>query len=687
MSTEPDVTTDATSENKQVVANERPKFGPQGRGHGPMGAMGGGAAEKAVNFFPSLKRLVGYLRPQKVAVTIVIVMAAIGVSFNVLGPKVLGKATDVIFAGVVGKQLPAGVPLQTIIDGLRAKGQGQFADMLSGMTVVPGQGIVFDDLFKWLMLAVGLYALGAILMWGNGWILNSVVQKTVYEMRRQVATKLERLPLSYFDKQPRGELLSRVTNDIDNVSQSLQQTLSQLLTSLLTVIGVLIMMLTVSPILTVIALVSIPVSVGIVAVIGKQSQKRFAAMWKHTGELNGQIEEAFTGHALVKVFGRQQEMNETFHDKNAELYKAAFGAQFISALIMPVMFFVGNLSYVLVAVVGGLRVANGQLSLGDVQAFITYSRQFTQPLTQIASMANLLQSGVASAERVFEVLDAEEMSAESTGALPEPTRGKVTFEHLDFSYLADKPLIENLNLKVEPGQTVAIVGPTGAGKTTLVNLVMRFYELNGGRITLDGVDISSVPRADLRANLGMVLQDTWLFHGTIRDNIAYGRPTASDEEIQDAARATYVDRFVHTLPEGYETVIDEEGSNVSVGEKQLITIARAFLADPALLILDEATSSVDTRTEVLVQKAMGALRQGRTSFVIAHRLSTIRDADVILVMEHGQIVEQGNHAGLLAAKGPYYDLYQSQFSGAITSDDELPELAGAGAGSGVPRQS
>jgi ATP-binding cassette subfamily B protein len=689
MSTETDVPTDATTdENKPVVANERPKFGPQRRGRGPMGGhMGGGTGEKAINFLPSLKRLVGYLSPQKVAVSIVIAVAALGVTFNVLGPKVLGKATDVIFAGVVGKQLPAGVPIPTIIAALRAKGQGQMADMLSGMNVVPGQGIVFDDLFRWLMLAVGLYAVGAILMWTNGWILNSVVQKTVYEMRRQVATKLERLPLSYFDKQPRGELLSRVTNDIDNVSQSLQQTMSQLLTSLLTVVGVLIMMLTVSPILTIIAFVSIPVSVGLVIVIGKQSQKRFAAMWKHTGELNGQIEEAFTGHALVKVFGRQQEMNTTFHDKNAELYKAAFGAQFISAIIMPVMFFVGNLSYVFVAVVGGLRVAAGQLSLGDVQAFITYSRQFTQPLTQIASMSNLLQSGVASAERVFEVLDAEEMSAESTGILPEPVQGKVAFENLAFSYLADKPLIENLNLEVEPGQTVAIVGPTGAGKTTLVNLVMRFYELDAGRITLDGVDISSIPRADLRSNLGMVLQDTWLFHGTIRDNIAYGRPDATDEEIHAAARATYVDRFVHTLPEGYDTVIDEEGSNVSVGEKQLITIARAFLADPALLILDEATSSVDTRTEVLVQKAMGALRHGRTSFVIAHRLSTIRDADVILVMEHGQIVEQGNHASLLAAKGPYYDLYQSQFSGATTPDDELPELAGAGAGSRAPRQS
>ena len=686
MSTETETMSD---EKKPVVANERPKFGPGNR-RGPMGhgPMGGGTGEKAVSFGPSLKRLVGYLAPQKLAVGIVIGLAAVGVTFNVLGPKVLGKATDVIFAGVVGKQLPAGVPVQSTIDALRAKGQGNLADMLTSMHVVPGQGILFGDLARWLGLAVGLYAIGAILLWANGWILSGVVQRTMYEMRREVATKLERLPLAYFDKQPRGELLSRVTNDIDNVSQSLQQTLSQLLTSLLTVVGVLIMMLTVSPILTVIAVVSIPVSVGLVAVIGKQSQKRFAAMWKHTGELNGQVEEAFTGHALVKVFGRQQEMNAAFHAKNAELYKAAFGAQFISAIIMPVMFFVGNLSYVLVAVVGGLRVASGQLSLGDVQAFITYSRQFTQPLTQIASMANLLQSGVASAERVFEVLDAEEMSPEADGRLPEPVRGRATFEDLDFSYLPDRPLIENLNLDVQPGQTVAIVGPTGAGKTTLVNLVMRFYELGGGRITLDGVDISSVPRADLRSNLGMVLQDTWLFHGTIRDNIAYGRPDASDSEIRAAARATYVDRFVHALPDGYDTVIDEEGSNVSVGEKQLITIARAFLADPALLILDEATSSVDTRTEVLVQKAMGALRRGRTSFVIAHRLSTIRDADVILVMEHGQIVELGDHAGLLAARGAYYDLYQSQFSGATATDEEeLPQLAGAAGGSRGPRMS
>ncbi len=662
-------TTTKTAEAPKV-ANERPKFGPQRRG-GPMGhGPGMGSGEKAVNFGPSMRRLVGQLAPEKVKVTIVVVVAAIGVAFNVVGPKLLGKATDVIFSGVIGKNLPAGASKEQIVAGLRAQGQDKLADMLNSMNVVPGQGIQFDQLFAWLGLAVGLYALAALFTWANGWILNGIVQRTVYGMRQKVAAKLERLPLSYFDKQPRGELLSRVTNDIDNVSTTMQQTLSQLLTSLLTVVGVLAMMLTVSWQLTLIALVSIPLSIVLVALIGKQSQKRFAAMWRHTGELNGKIEEAFTGHALVKVFGRQREVATDMHEKNDELFDAAFGAQFISGIIMPVMFFIGNLSYVLVAVIGGLRVASGQMSLGDVQAFIQYSRQFTQPLTQVASMANLLQSGVASAERVFEVLDAPEQSAEADGILPEPVRGRVVFDDVDFSYDPAKPLIEDLHLVAEPGQTVAIVGPTGAGKTTLVNLVMRFYELDGGHISLDGVDITTIPRATLRQNVGMVLQDTWLFHGTIRDNIAYGRPDASEREILAAAEATYVDRFVHSLPDGYDTVIDEEGSNVSAGERQLITIARAFLADPSLLILDEATSSVDTRTEVLVQRAMGALRQGRTSFVIAHRLSTIRDADVILVMEHGRIVEQGTHAGLLAAGGHYYDLCQSQFAGAATDDED-----------------
>ena len=530
--------------------------------------------------------------------------------------------------------------------------------------MVPGQGIDFGALGRVLLLALALYVVASLFMWLQGYLLNGAVQRSIYTLRNQVEAKINRLPLSYFDRQTRGELLSRVTNDIDNVTQALQQTLSQLLTSLLTVVGVMAMMLVVSPLLAAIALVTIPVSIFVTTVIGKRSQRLFMAQWKATGELNGHIEEAFTGHSLVKVFGRQREVEAEFATRNESLFRSGFGAQFVSGIIMPTMFFIGNLNYVVIAVVGGLRVASGTISLGDVQAFIQYSRMFTQPLTQLASMANLLQSGVASAERVFEVLDEEEESAEATGVLP-PTRGRVAFEHVTFSYEEDRPLITDLSLVAEPGSTVAIVGPTGAGKTTLVNLVMRFYELDGGRITLDGMDISSVPRAALRSEIGMVLQDTWLFHGTIWENIAYGRPDAGEAEIQAAAEATYVDRFVHTLPDGYETVIDEEGSNVSAGEKQLITIARAFLADPALLILDEATSSVDTRTEVLVQRAMARLRSDRTSFVIAHRLSTIRDADVILVMENGQIIEQGNHHDLLEARGAYFGLYCSQFAAAI----------------------
>jgi ATP-binding cassette subfamily B protein len=629
-----------------------------------------------MNFGPSAKRLLRRLRPHRVQVFGVFLLAVGSVLLSVLGPKILGRATDIIFAGAIGKSLPAGQTKEQVIEGLRAAGNNRLADLMSGIDLIPGVGIDFDALRNVLLLVIALYVGSFFLSWIQGYILNGVVQRTIYELRSEVEDKLNRLPLSYFDGAPRGELLSRVTNDIDNISTSLQQTLSQLLTSLLTVVGVITLMFVVSPLLAVIALVTIPISMVLTAAIAKRSQKRFVDQWRHTGALNGQIEEAFTGHELVKVFGRQRDIEASFQQKNEELYQASFGAQFISGLIMPSMMFIGNLNYVVIAVIGGLRVASGTMSLGDVQAFIQYSRQFTQPLTQVASMANLLQSGVASSERVFEVLDAvEQVPDHAAPAALQDSHGRVEFEHVSFSYDPEKPLITDLSLVAEPGQTVAIVGPTGAGKTTLVNLVMRFYELDGGRITLDGVNITELTRRDLRSRIGMVLQDTWLFGGTIRDNIAYGNLDATEEDILAAAKATYVDRFVHSLPDGYDTVIDEEGNNVSAGEKQLLTIARAFLADPQLLILDEATSSVDTRTEVLVQRAMAALRTDRTSFVIAHRLSTIRDADLILVMENGSIVEQGNHHELLAVDGAYSRLYNAQFSGALTDIDEEAEVA------------
>jgi len=637
------------------------------------------AVEKSLNFFPSLKRLLGHLAPERMILILVVLLAVIGIAMNVFGPRILGMATDVIFTGFIGKNLPSGASKEQVIETLRAQGNGKFADMVERLNVVPGQGIDFTLLGQLLLLALGLYLVASLFLFLQGYLLNGAVQRSIYTLRSQVEEKINRLPLSYFDKQTRGELLSRVTNDIDNISQSLQQTLSQVLTSVLTVIGVTVMMFVVSPVLALIALVTIPVAVGVTTLIGRRAQKLFIQQWKSTGELNGHIEEAFTGQSLVKVFGRQREVEAVFAERNSTLYKASFGAQFVSGLIMPTMFFIGNLNYVAIAVIGGLKVASGTMNIGDVQAFIQYTRMFTQPLTQLASIANLLQSGVASAERVFEVLDEEEQVPEEASSL-NPTCGRVAFEHIWFSYDPAKPLISDLSLVAEPGSTVAIVGPTGAGKTTLVNLIMRFYELDRGRITLDGVDIATVPRSALRSNIGMVLQDTWLFHGTIRDNIAYGRPTATEEEIHAAAEATYVDRFVHALPDGYDTVLDEEASNLSAGEKQLITIARAFLADPALLILDEATSSVDTRTEVLVQRAMAALRSDRTSFVIAHRLSTIRDADVILVMEDGQIVEQGTHHELLEARGHYFDLYNSQFAAAIEELEELRPAVPVGAG-------
>ncbi len=632
---------------------------------GPGRGMGGGTInQKALSFRASGKRVLQLLRPQRTKVICVVIAAIISGAFSALGPRVLGNATDLIFGGIIGKDLPAGITKQQAIDSANAQGQDQIADLLSGIDLVPGQGIDFSAVAQVLLIVLVLYAASALLSFLQGYLLTEAVQGTIFKLRSDVEDKLNRLPLGYFDRQPRGELLSRVTNDIDNISQSLQQTMSQLLTSLLTIVLVVSMMFVISATLALIALLTIPLTMVVAGLVMRHSQKEFVAQWRRTGALNGQIEEAFSGHALVKVFGRHKEVQAAFEIENDALYAASFRAQFLSGLIMPIMMFVGNLNYVVIAVIGGLRVANGTMSLGAVQAFIQYSRQFTQPITQAASMINLLQSGVASAERVFELLDAdEEASDDHHPRRIEAPHGRVVFEHVSFKYDPNRPLIEDLSLTVEPGETIAIVGPTGAGKTTLVNLIMRFYELDAGRITLDGVDITGMSRADLRSQIGMVLQDTWLFKGTIRENIAYGCPDATEDEIVAAAKATFVDRFVHTLPDGYDTLIDDEGMNISVGEKQLITIARAFVAQPALLILDEATSSVDTRTELLLQHAMAALRSDRTSFVIAHRLSTIRGADLILVMDDGRIVERGTHPELIAQNGAYAALYHSQFAG------------------------
>ena len=675
---------DGQGDGEKVVPARLPAAGRR-QGGGPPWMGAGMPVEKSMTFIPSAKRLLRRLSPYRMRLSLIVFLAVASVALAVIGPKILGKATDVIFNGVLGRRLPAGTSVEEAAAAARAAGDNNFAELLLKTRPIPGLGIDFHRLAQILLLALAIFVFSSVLAWVQGWVLNGVVQSAIRQLRAEVEDKLNRLPLPYFDKQPRGELLSRVTNDIDNISQSLQQTLSQLLTSLLTVVGVLVMMFVISPLLAVVALIAVPLSVVITQQIGKRSQKQFIAQWSHTGRLNAHIEEAFTGHELVKVFGRQREVEADFAAKNEQLFKASFGAQFVSGIIMPSMMFIGNLTYVVIAVIGALRVASGTMTLGDVQAFIQYSRQFTQPLTQVASMANLLQSGVASAERVFDLLDAPEQQPDPVPAVPVTRpRGRVEFEHVSFRYTPDTPLIDDLSLVAEPGHTVAIVGPTGAGKTTLVNLVMRFYELDGGRITLDGVDITDMKRDTLRGEIGMVLQDTWLFGGTIRDNIAYGKPSASEEEIHAAAEATFVDRFVRSLPDGYDTVIDEEGSNVSAGERQLITIARAFLSDPSLLILDEATSSVDTRTEALLQRAMAALRSDRTSFVIAHRLSTIRDAHLILVMEKGKIVEQGTHEQLLAAGGAYRRLHDAQFTqAAVDLDASVEGAAPVGPGGGI----
>jgi ATP-binding cassette subfamily B multidrug efflux pump len=645
---------------------------------------GGVAPGKAANFRRSFGRLLGVLKPHAFAFTMASVLGAIGVVLTVWAPKVLAEATNLIFEGFISAQMPPGATKQQVVDQLNAAGQTDQANMVEAMHLVPGEGIDFVALSQIVILVLFLYIASSILMWVQGYVVNVIMVRAMWQLREDVEAKINRLPLSYFDKVQRGELISRVTNDIDNITQTMQQSLSSALTNVLTVIGVLVMMFSISWQLSLVALVSLPLMGVIFGIIGPKSQKAFGIQWRKVGRLNARVEESFSGHALVKVYGRELSSREAFKAENQELYEASFKAQFLSNIMMPAMTFIGNLQYVGIAVLGGLMVAGGALRLGDVQAFIQYSQQFSQPLSQLGGMAAVVQSGTASAERVFELLDADEQEADAADApAPADGDGTIVFDHVAFSYTPDRPLITDLSFEVEPGQTVAIVGPTGAGKTTLVNLILRFYELDAGRILVNGQDIAELTRHDVRARTGMVLQDPWLFAGSIRDNIRYGRQSASDDEVLAAAQATYVDRFVHSLPDGYDTVLDEDASNVSAGEKQLITIARAFVAQPSVLILDEATSSVDTRTEVLLQHAMAALREGRTSFVIAHRLSTIRDADLILVMEHGDIVEKGTHDELIAAKGAYYRLYNSQFEQAATDlDAELEAMDDAMAAPG-----
>jgi ATP-binding cassette subfamily B protein len=633
------------------------------------GAMPG---EKPRNFGLTVRRLLGEMGPEKVALAIVVLLGITGVVLNVIGPKLLGDATDVIIRGWSSELIPRGVSVDQAIEGLRAVGRVDEADLLAGMPgLVPGAGLDRGDLAHALMLALGVFSGGAMAMAANMLILNEIVQRTGVRLRAKVQAKVDRMPLSELDHRSRGDLLSRLTNDIDNITQSLNQTLSQLITSVLTVIGVVVMMLSIDLRLAVVALVTIPVSVVVVGMVAKRAQPHHLANWKSTGEIGGTVEEAFSGHQIVAAYGAEQEFGERFVGQNAALVKAADRSQFLSGTTMPLMMFVSNIGYVVIAAYGVLRVAQGGITVGGVQAFITYSRQMSQPLGQLASMMALVQSGGASAERVFELLDAEEMSPDVDPATTiDEVRGDVRFTDVSFRYDEDTPLIEGLDLHAATGQTVAIVGQTGAGKTTLVNLLMRFYEVRGGSISIDGVDIRDMTRAHLRSHIGMVLQDTWLFQGTVADNIAYGRESATREDVEAAGRAAGVERFVHSLSDGYDTVVQEDGGGVSAGERQLITIARAFLADPAIHVLDEATSSVDTRTEVLVQEAMGRLREGRTAFVIAHRLSTIRDADTILVMDAGAIVEQGSHDELIAAGGAYSDLYTAQFVGALVTDEE-----------------
>ena len=611
------------------------------------------ANSRSRDFRASIRRLFGRLRPQRGLLAAVVAMSLAGIALSVIGPRVLGHATDLLFDGAIGRTLPAGISKDEAVAQARARGNGTFADMVSRMNVTPGHGVDFAAVGRTLLLALVLYVLAAWLIWGQARLLNVVVQRTITALRADVEAKIHRLPLAYFDARQRGELLSRVTNDVDNIQTSVSMTVSQLLTAALTVVGVLVMMVVISPLLALIAVAGVPLSLIAIRAITRRSRTMFVAQWTNTGRLNAHIEETYSGFTVVRTFGHRESAERKFAALNDDVYHAGFGAQFYSGLIGPASMLVGNLSYVAVAVMGGYQVATGQTTLGNVQAFIQYVRQFNQPLTQVAGMYNTLQSGVASAERVFDFLDEAEESPSSATALP-PGGGRVEFCDVTFGYRPGSPVIQHVSLVAEAGSTVAIVGPTGAGKTTLVNLLMRFYDADSGRILLDDMDIREVSRQSLRSRIGMVLQDTWLFAGTIADNIAFGRPDATREEITEAARAANVDRFVRSLPDGYDTAVSDDGGSVSGGEKQLITIARAFLARPQLLILDEATSSVDTRTELTVQQAMIELRRGRTCFIIAHRLSTIRDADLIVVMDGGRIVEQGSPDDLLARRGAYW---------------------------------
>ena len=726
----------AVSTDTAAAPVPRARKGPRGPMGGPMG-MGGPPVEKAKNFKGTLRRLLGYLRPYRLGITAVMVAAILSVAFSIAGPKILGRATNTLFDGVMSRvvtkqlsdafggtvpswldkgtlllmldtlgdkelvaeaQSPAGIdpaaasakilargdarlaPIATMvaqmnpaqlaamIKGFSTGDAAKISSMLSGMNIVINGSVDYTAIGRTLLILLGVYLISALFGWFQIYQMAGITQQTVYILRKRVDEKLDRLPIRYFDINPRGDILSRVTNDIDNIQQTLSQSITQVMTALLTIIGVLIMMVSISPLLALISLVTLPMSAVIAMAIAKRSQKQFAIQWESTGDLNGHIEEMFSGHGVVQAYGRQEEAIRRFDQHNGRLYSASFKAQFISGVIMPAMTFINNINYVIICVVGGIRIAQGSISFGDVQAFVQYSRQFSQPIAQTASIFNVIQSTVASAERVFELLDETEETADAvmTGE-PAATLGEVRFEGVSFRYKQDTPLIEDMNLVVESGRTVAIVGPTGAGKTTVVNLLMRFYDIDAGTIRVDGTDIRELPRDRLRRPIGMVLQDTWLFHGTIRENIAYGREDATEEQIRAAAHAAYADHFIRTLPEGYDTVLEDDASNISQGQKQLLTIARAFLAEPRILILDEATSSVDTRTEVIIQRAMARLMEGRTSFVIAHRLSTIRNADTILVMNNGRVIEQGCHEDLLSEKGFYYDLYNAQFAGAIES--------------------